>query len=74
MTVQAAGWKGAVETYVYEENGLDMFVVKLIPWQGSGGEYQTIARGRLDSTIPVKTFSTTMEDWVPPKAAWMENR
>ena len=50
MQVTAAGWGGAIETKVYQEDGKDYFVVRLIPWMGSGGESVELASGLLSST------------------------
>ena len=62
------GWKGCVETYVFEEDGLDKFVVTLKPWQYSGGERQVIAKGILDAHVPCETFSKSIPEGaeVPP--------
>jgi hypothetical protein len=51
VTVQAAGWGGCVETYVYREDSTDKFIVRLRPWQGSGGDTQIIAKGTLSSRV-----------------------
>lgn len=69
VVTEAAGWKGCVETYVFEKDGLDMFEVRLKPWQYSGGEYQVIAKGRLDARCVVKTFSKIMKEDIPPPCA-----
>ena len=49
LTAIAAGWKGAIETYVTEVNGVDHYQVWLIPWQGSGDRERLIAEGILDA-------------------------
>lgn len=51
LTTCAAGWHGAIETVVYFDSELDhdCFVVRLIPWQGSGGEPLELLRGKLES-------------------------
>lgn len=52
ITTHAAGWHGAIRTYVYQdEDGFDCYRVSLIPWQGSGGESRVIAQGRLDARL-----------------------
>jgi hypothetical protein len=36
LTVTAASWQGAVETDLYERDGIDFARVALKPWHGSG--------------------------------------
>lgn len=36
MRTVAASWQGAVETMLYEENGIDMARVSLMQWHGHG--------------------------------------
>lgn len=51
MSATAAGWKGAIKTRIYHEEGVDHYVVELIPWQSSGGNTQVLARGVLNATL-----------------------
>jgi len=46
----AAGWRGAIHVSVYQDSdGVDCFDVTLQPWQNSGGDYHTLACGKLDA-------------------------
>ena len=36
LTAWAASWQGAVQISLYEQDGVDMANVSLIPWQGAG--------------------------------------
>lgn len=53
ITTEAAGWGGCVETRIFIEGEVDRFEVYLRPWQNSGGEYQLIAEGVLDSNAEI---------------------
>jgi hypothetical protein len=53
VRTNAAGWGGAIQVSVYEEDGKDMFRVFLTPWQGSGGDTQLLAEGELNSQAQV---------------------
>ena len=50
VQVVAAGWQGAIKTYVYHKEGRDWYEVTLEPWAGSEGRTQLIATGLLDSS------------------------
>ena len=50
VSTVAAGWKGAVETFVTEVDGVDHYEVYLIPWCSSGGQSTLLAKGILDAT------------------------
>lgn len=49
MSVQAAGWKGAIDVQLTARNDHDCYVVRLTPWMSSGGFARIIAEGKLDS-------------------------
>jgi hypothetical protein len=36
LTTTAASWQGAVETHLYEKDGVDYARVELRPWHGAG--------------------------------------
>lgn len=46
LRVVAASWKGAIEVLLYEDDGVDKFVITEIPWRGAGVR-RTIAMGAL---------------------------
>lgn len=52
LVTYAAGWGGAIKTEVYDDNGVDMFRVILVPWQNSGGDAKVLATGRLNCMNP----------------------
>ncbi len=50
VTTHAAGWRGAIEVTVFaSDDGADCYEVTLVPWHGSGGSRQVLARGALDA-------------------------
>ena len=53
ITTVAAGWAGAIKVHVHfdETTGLDMYEVRLTPWEGSGGQSYVIASGVLDANV-----------------------
>ena len=42
----AAGWHGAIHVAVYEQDGVDRFIVSQVPWQGSG-YLELLVKGKL---------------------------
>ncbi len=49
LQTNAAGWRGAIQVTIFEDNGVDRFKVSLVPWQNSGGQSVVLATGELDS-------------------------
>ena len=50
MVTYTAGWHGAIRTIIdHREDGSDVFMVELIPWQSSGGKTRLLAEGVLDA-------------------------
>lgn len=46
IVTQAASWNGAIETELFEKDGEDWYIVRQIPWHGSGCGY-VIATGKV---------------------------
>ena len=55
LNTTAAGWKGAIEVYLTEVNGVDHYAIYLTPnsmvRRCSRGEFKLIAEGILDSNV-----------------------
>lgn len=52
LITTAAGWKGAIETEVWQNQaGDDYFRVVLKPWKHSGGKTISLFAGKLDATF-----------------------
>ena len=51
LTTHAAGWRGAIRVTVTHDanSGEDVYLVKLVPWMGSGGTEKILAAGSLDA-------------------------
>ena len=49
IRTNAAGWGGSIQVSVYEEDGVDKFMVYLTPWRNSSGNSVCLAKGNLDS-------------------------
>lgn len=52
LTTHTAGWQGAIRVHVWhdEDADVDRFEVQIVPWQGSEGSAQVLARGELDAS------------------------
>ncbi len=49
IRTNAAGWGGSIQVSVYEEDGVDKYMVYLTPWANSGGHSKLLAEGKLQS-------------------------
>ncbi len=50
VTVVAAGWGGAIQVTVYEQEGVDKFMVRQMPWS-CGGVSEFLAGGVLGERV-----------------------
>lgn len=48
LTTTAASWSGAIQTILYQKDGVDMYRVIQIPWLGSG-LFRVLAEGEVGS-------------------------
>lgn len=64
LTTHAAGWKGAIRVHVTHNasTGNDEFTVELVPWKGSGGTPEVLARGVLDSNVKAEGLAIVAPD------------
>jgi len=50
MITVAAGWGGAIRVQLFQDEGVDMFAIEQIPWEGTGVS-QTIACGEIGQML-----------------------
>lgn len=69
LTTHAAGWKGAIRVSLThsEATGNDEFMVELVPWQGSGGSAELLARGVLDATLEAEGLAIVATEIRPSR-------